>query len=181
MTIWYGLMGATAIMLMGWLIAQSRDDKSQPIRSRVSIGQGMASLGLVAGLLTLPTDLPPTTYSVGLVLVLLWGLVMIRGAGRLAVGWTSMAEVLTSAAGLAWVRPGRALWSAVCLGAGLWVAVLAGWAGQPRCGPPGCRAGPRTDPVASTSGLQARERHDRGRGGYGRGTQWRAGVAVSRG
>lgn len=119
---------AVVIMVGGWLLAQSRDERGQPIRGRVSLGQGMASLGLVGGLLTLPTDLPPSTYAVGVALVLLWGLLLVRGAGRLAIGWTSMAEVVTRAVGLAWVRPARAVWSAACLAAGLWVA---GWlAGQ---------------------------------------------------
>lgn len=134
MTSVYGLMGSVALMLTGWLLAQSRDAHDQPIRVRVSLGQAMASVGLVTGLLTIPTSLPPWLYALGLALMLVSGLLLVRAASRLSVGWTSAAEVLTTAAGLAWVRPVRAIWSAVCLVAGLGVAVWALEEGNPAAG-----------------------------------------------
>lgn len=115
------------LMLGGWLIAGGRDQHGQPLRGRVRLGEWLAMAGLGVALLTLPTDLPPTTYVIALALTLVAGLALIRGAGRLAIGWTTVAEVITTAAVLSWTRPRRIVASAVCAAAGLSLAVwLAG-------------------------------------------------------
>lgn len=110
------------------MVAQTRDEHGLPRRGLVSLGEGLASLGLLLGILVVPLTLPPETYAATLALVLVGGLVLIRGAGRLAIGWTSAAEIITSAVGLGWTRPGRAACSLLALALGL---ALAAWlAGQ---------------------------------------------------
>ncbi len=125
---------AVILMLGGWMLAQTRDEHGLPRRGLVSLGEVMACLGLLLGVLAVPTSLPPTTYAGVLAAVLLVGLVLIRGAGRLAIGWTSAAEIVTSAVGLGWSRPLRASVSLLTLAAGL---ALAGWLagrGEPAAG-----------------------------------------------
>lgn len=120
------LIGPTVsviLMLMGWLSAQSRDEHGLPRRGRVHVGEWLALAGLVLAVLTLPTNLPPEVYAAALTGALLVGLVLIRGAGRLAIGWTTVAETITAAAGLSWTRPGRVLWSLLCLIGGLTLAM----------------------------------------------------------
>lgn len=120
---------AVILMLVGWLVAGSRGDDGQPRRGYVRLGEWLAIAGLVVGLFALPRDLPPMHYAIGLGSLLLVDLLLIRGAGRLAQGFTTAAEVATSAAGLSWRTPGRVMWSILCLAGGLGVAV---WLGQTR-------------------------------------------------
>lgn len=118
----------TILTLSGWLIAGSRDDHGQPRRGYVALGEWLAMGGLLLALMTLPTELPPLTYATALALTLIVGLALIRGAGRLAQGWTTAAEVTTSAVLLSWTRPERVVTSVLCTAAGL---TLAAWlAGQ---------------------------------------------------
>lgn len=125
---------AAVLLLGGWMLAQTRDQHGLPRRGLVSLGEAMASLGLLLGVLAVPTSLPPTTYAAALAVVLVVGLVLIRGAGRLAIGWTSAAEIGTSAVGLGWTRPGRAIWSLLALAAGLGLAVWLAGRGDPAAG-----------------------------------------------
>lgn len=115
---------AAVLLLGGWMLAQTRDEHGLPRRGLVSLGETVASLGLLLGVLAVPLTLPPETYAAALAAVLLVGLALIRGAGRLAIGWTSGAEIVTSAVGLGWARPRRALWSvlAVAVGLAVWLA-----------------------------------------------------------
>lgn len=125
---------AAVLLLGGWLLAQTRDEHNLPRRGLVSLGEGMASLGLLLGVLAVPTSLPPAHYAATLAAVLVVGLVLIRGAGRLAIGWTSAAEIVTSAVGLGWTRPRRAVWSLLALCAGLLLAVWLAARGEPLAG-----------------------------------------------
>lgn len=125
---------AGILMLGGWMTAQTRDEHGLPRRTLVSLGQGMAALGLLCGVLSVPTSLRPGTYAIALALVLVVGIGLIRGAGRLAIGWTSTAEIVTSAVGLGWTRPGRAVWSLLSLAAGLIFAVWLAARGEPLAG-----------------------------------------------
>lgn len=130
----YSLLGSVVLLLGGWLLAQTRDEHGLPIRSRVTAGEAMASLGLLGALIALPRDLPRETYAGALAGVLLCGLLLVRGAGRLAIGWTSPAEIATSAVGLGWTRPARAVWSVLALAGGLGVAVWLAGRGEPAAG-----------------------------------------------
>lgn len=125
---------AAVLLLGGWMTAQTRDEHGLPRRSLVSLGEGLAALGLLLGVLVVPLTLPPETYAPALAAVLLVGLVLVRGAGRLAIGWTSAAEIVTSAVGLGWRRPVRALWSLLALCAGLLLAVWLAGQGEPLAG-----------------------------------------------
>lgn len=120
---------ALGLLLMtgGWLIAGGRDQHGQPMRGRVRAGEWLAMSGLAVALLSLPTALPPMTYALALAATLIVGLLLVHGAGRLAQGWTTAAEIVASAVVLSWTRPQRAAWSAVCAAAGLGLAIwLAG-------------------------------------------------------
>lgn len=118
---------AAILALGGWMTAQTRDEHGLPRRALVALGQAMAAFGLLLGVLTVPQALPPLAYAMALAATLVVGLLLVRGAGRLSIGWTSAAEVITSAVGLSWRRPRRAAWSLLCAAAGLTLAVwLAG-------------------------------------------------------
>lgn len=125
---------AAVLLLGGWLVAQSRDQHGLPRRSLVGLGQWLAMAGLVGGLLALPTDLSPAHHAAALAGTLFVGLVLVRAAGRLAIGWTTTAEVITRAAALAWTRPVRVVWSVVCAGAGLSLAAWLAGRGEPLAG-----------------------------------------------
>lgn len=125
---------AAVLLLGGWMLAGSRDEHGQPRRGYVAAGEWLAMGGLLLGLLVLPPALPPSTYAAALAVTILVGLVLVRGAGRLAQGWTTSAEVVTSAAGLAWRRPKRVLWSLLCAAAGLTLAVWLAGRGEPLAG-----------------------------------------------
>lgn len=129
-----GSVLAAVMLLGGWMLAQTRDQHGLPRRGLVSLGEAMASLGLLLGVLAVPLTLPPQTYAVALALVLLVGLLMVRGAGRLAIGWTSAAEIGTSAVALGWTRPRRAVVSLLALCGGLTLAVWLAARGEPAAG-----------------------------------------------
>lgn len=129
-----GLTLAALLTLGGWMAAQTRDEHGLPRRSLVSLGQGMAALGLLLGVLAVPLTLPPTTYAAALAGVLSLGLVLVRGAGRLSIGWTSVAEIVTSAVTLGWRRPARALWSLLAHAGGLSLAAWLAGQGEPAAG-----------------------------------------------
>lgn len=112
------------ILLGGWFIAGSRDKHAQPRRALVTFGQWLALAGLFLGLTTLSSALDPLRYGTALIGLLFIGLLLVRGAGRNATGWTSSAEILTSAAMLSWRTPRRAAWSFTALIAGLGIS---GW------------------------------------------------------
>lgn len=125
---------AAVLMLGGWMLAGSRDDQHQPRRAYVALGEWLAIIGTLLALVTLPTDLPPSTYAVALAATVLAGLVLVRGAGRLAQGWTTAAEVVTSAVWLGWTRPQRVVWSTLAALAGLGLAVWLADQGSPWAG-----------------------------------------------
>lgn len=125
---------AAVLMLGGWLLAQTRDSHGLPRRGLVSLGEALACAGLLLGLLAVPLTLPPETYAVSLLAVLVFGLALIRGAGRLSIGWTSAAEIVTSAVGLGWTRPKRAVVSLLALAAGLALATWLAARGEPLAG-----------------------------------------------
>lgn len=125
---------AALLAVGGWLIAQSRDDHGLPRRSLVNAGQWLAMAGLLLALLVLPTALPPITYAAALAGVLLVGLLLVRGAGRLAIGWTTAAETITAAAMVAWSRPQRVFWSLLAFAGGLTLAVWLAGRGEPAAG-----------------------------------------------
>lgn len=125
---------AAVLALGGWMVAQTRDEHRLPRRPLVSIGQAMAGLGMLLGVTTVPRALPPVTYAVTLALVIIVGLVLLRGAGRLAIGWTSAAEVVTSAVHLGWRQPARAAWSVLAAAAGLALGVWLAGQGEPSAG-----------------------------------------------
>lgn len=122
---------AALLALGGWMTAQTRDQNDLPRRGLVSLGQGMAGLGLLVGALTIPRALPPIAYAMTLASVLVVDLVLMRGAGRLAIGWTSAAEVVTSAVLLGWRQPTRAVWSLLTAAAGLALAAWLAGQGEP--------------------------------------------------
>lgn len=111
------------VAIVGWLLAQSRDEHGLPRRGRVRVGEWLAMTGLVVALLTLPRDLSALTYAAAITGTLLAGLLLVRGAGRLAIGWTTAAEVLTASAALAWRTPPRIAWSLLSLTGGLTLAI----------------------------------------------------------
>lgn len=125
---------AALLAVGGWLIAQSRDDHGLPRRSLVNAGQWLAMAGLLLALLVLPTALLPPTYVLALAGVLIVGLLLVRGAGRLAIGWTTAAEVTTAAVWLSWTRPKRVAWSLACAVGGLTMAVWLAGQGHPLAG-----------------------------------------------
>lgn len=114
---------AAVLMLGGWLLAGSRDEHGQPRRGYVAAGEWLAMSGLLLGLLALPPTLPPSTYAAALAATILVGLVLVRGAGRLAQGWTTAAKVVTSAVWLSRTRPKRVVWSVLAVVAGLGLAI----------------------------------------------------------
>ncbi len=82
----------------------------------------MAMTGFLLGLLSIPPAVGARRYAVALVLLLVVGIVLVRRAGRNAVGWTSTGEIVTSAVILCWRTPRRALWSLGALLLGIGVA-----------------------------------------------------------
>lgn len=133
--IYAGPTFAAVLAVGGWLVAQSRDQKTgQPRVGTTRLGAGLAALGLLVGVLTLPPAMPPMNYAAALAVVLVVGLAMVRGAARQAVGWTAVGEIATSAVGLAWVRPGRAVWALLAALAGLTLAGVLVARGEPLAG-----------------------------------------------
>ena len=126
-----GLAVAALLAVGGWLIASSRDKDGLPRTGTTRLGAFLALLGLLAGLLAIPGSLPTTTLPAVLLAVLLGGLALLRAASRQAIGWTALGEVATTAVGLAWARPGRAVVSLLSLVAGLWTAVWVAGQGLP--------------------------------------------------
>ncbi|WP_430751132.1 FtsK/SpoIIIE domain-containing protein [Kocuria rhizophila] len=121
------VIGPVVSLLMligGWFVAGSCDEHAQPRRALVTFGQWLTIGGFVVGLVSLPTDLDPVHASSALAVLLLVGLILMRGAGRNAIGWTSASEILTAAVMLSWTTPRRALWSSAALGVGI---SLAAW------------------------------------------------------
>lgn len=135
-TTYAGLGVAAVLGLGGWLMAQQRDKATgQPIRVLVRLGTLLAALGLLLGLLTLPgTGFEPQAYAAGLLGVLVVGLLLVRGAARRAVGWTSAGEAATTAVGLAWARTARALWALLAAAGGLSLAGVLVARGEPLAG-----------------------------------------------
>ena len=120
------LVGSAVSLLMiigGWLIAGSRDEHAQPRRALVTLGQWLTIGGFAMGLISLPIASGPVHAGGALAVHLLVGLILMRGAGRNAIGWTSVAEILTAAVMLSWTTPRRVLWSAATLGAGISLTV----------------------------------------------------------
>ncbi|SMX86202.1 FtsK/SpoIIIE domain-containing protein [Brevibacterium aurantiacum] len=125
----------SALMLLGgWFVAGSQDEHQQPRRALVTLGQWVATAGLVLGLMSLPPELEPLQYSAAFAVLLLLGLVLVRGAGRNATGWTSTAEILTAAMMLSWRTWRRVAWSIAALIAGVGVAVWLTGQGWPLSG-----------------------------------------------
>ena len=116
------------------MTAQTRNQNGLPRRGLVSLGQTMAAVGLLLGVLTVPLDLSSHTYAGALATVLVVGMLLVRGAGRLSVGWTSAAEVVTSAVLLGWRRPTRAVWSLLTAAAGLALGAWLAGRGEPLAG-----------------------------------------------
>lgn len=117
-----GLTIGAICMLGGWLLAQRRDEKSGlPRKPFVRLGQWMALLGMGVAVLSLPPELAPATYTAALAVVLVYGLILVRGAGRLAIGWTSVAEIATACVGIGWTRPARVVWSVLAASGGLYL------------------------------------------------------------
>ncbi|MCT1561367.1 FtsK/SpoIIIE domain-containing protein [Brevibacterium casei] len=114
---------ALALMIGGWLVAGSRNQHQQPRRALVGLGQWMAMTGFLLALLSIPPAVGARRYAVALVLLLVAGIVLVRRAGRNAVGWTSTGEIVTSAVILCWRTPRRVLWSLGALLLGIGVAV----------------------------------------------------------
>lgn len=122
-----GPMLASVLLVGGWFVAGSRDEHKLPRRGLVGLGQWMSMAGFVLGLLAIPPALGATRYAIALTILLLVGVALVRGAGRNSVGWTSTAEVVTSAVLLSWRTPRRILSSLLSGLAGIGVAVwLAG-------------------------------------------------------
>lgn len=128
------LLIALLLMLGGWLAAQSRDESGQPRMGTVRVGTLLTAAGLLLGVLGVPQGLPPLTYAGLLAVVLLVGLLLLRGGARRAIGWTSAAEAFTTAAGMAWGSPRRALVALLSAGAGLSLAVVLAGQGAPLAG-----------------------------------------------
>lgn len=101
MTEWIPEVVAALVALCGWMVAQHRDDAGQPQKHRVRAGTVLAAVGLLLGLLLMPTGMTWRTFALTTVLVLVVGLLLLRGAAVRARGWTSTGEVVTSAVGLA--------------------------------------------------------------------------------
>lgn len=118
-----GPIVALSLMVGGWLVAGSRDEHRQPRRAFVGLGQWMAMVGFLLGLLSIPPALGAHSYAAALALLLVVGIVLVRGAGRNSVGWTSIGEIFTSAVILCWRTHRRTLWSLSTLMAGVGVAV----------------------------------------------------------
>ena len=129
-----GLMIAATLGLGGWLCAQQRDEHGQPRKGTVRMGTLLAAAGLLLGVVSIPTALPAIPVAVLLLAVLAAGLLLLRGAGRRAVGWTSAAEVATTAVGLGWASPRRAIWSLLTLGASVVLAAHLAVYGGPLAG-----------------------------------------------
>lgn len=129
-----GLMTAAVLMLGGWMLAQSRDEHGQPRTGTTRLGTLLTAAGLLLGVLAVPRSLPPLTYAALLAGVLLTGVLLLRGAARMAIGWTSVAEVFTTAAALAWASPRRALVAALSVGSGLSLAAVVAGEGSPLAG-----------------------------------------------
>lgn len=125
---------STIMLLSGWLIAGSRDDHEQPRRVAVALGQWLAVAGLMLALMSLPPELDPPRYATAFVATLLLGLVLVRGAGRNATGWTSTAEIVTAAVMISWHTPRRVAWSITALAVGTGVAVWLSGQGWPLSG-----------------------------------------------
>lgn len=131
MTTYVGLIIAAVLALGGWMLAQQRNETGQPRKGTTRLGTVLAAGGLLVGVLTVPSSLPPTAFAVALLGVLLTGLLLLRAAAVRATGWTSLAEVATTAAGLAWASPRRVMVSLACLGGGLGLAVALAARGEP--------------------------------------------------
>ncbi len=131
MTTYAGLMIAAALSLGGWMVAQSRDEHGQPRKGTTRLGTVLAAMGLLLGVLAVPSSLPPATFAAGLAGVLAVGLLLLRGAAVRATGWTSTAEAFTTAVGLAWASPRRAMVSLCCLAGGLTLAGMLAQRGEP--------------------------------------------------
>lgn len=114
---------ATMLLITGWFVAGSRDEQKQPRRFLVRSGQWMALTGFLVGLLAVPPALGALRYAIALVIFLVIGIALVRGAGRNSVGWTSTAEIVTSAVLLSWRTPRRALGSLIALTTGVSLAV----------------------------------------------------------
>lgn len=172
------------LMLGGWMTAQTRDQNGLPRRGLVTLGQALASLGLVVGVLAVPLTLPTVTYAASLGVVLVVGLVLVRGAGRLAIGWTSTAEMMTSAVGLGWRRPARVLWSLLALCGGLTLAVWLAGQDEPAAGLLGALVALAPARWWLPWGAQrerARTGIERAVAGTWRGAEWSAAEAEQRG
>lgn len=126
-----GLALALVLAVGGWMIASSRDRDGLPRTGTTRLGALAAFLGLLAGLLAIPGGVPPATLGALLLAVLIVGLGLLRAASRQAIGWTAAGEVATTAVGLVWAGPGRALTALLSLAAGLLAAVWLSGQGLP--------------------------------------------------
>ncbi len=100
LAIWIPEVLAALAAVGGWMVASHRDDAGQPRKHRVRAGTVLAALGLLLGLLLVPSGLSLRAFALAVLVVIVTGGLLLRGAAKSAQKFTSTAEVVTTAVGL---------------------------------------------------------------------------------